>query len=135
MAFPSHIEIGGRRVGSGEPCLIIAEAGVNHFGDPDKGLKLVDLASDAGADVFKTQHYRTEFLVGPSAPEWRDRLRSKELPDSAIRQFKEHCETRGLLFLCTPHDESGLDFLDADLDVAAFKIGSGRLRTGHSWQT
>lgn len=127
MAFPSHIEIAGRRIGAGEPCLIIAEAGVNHFGDLDKGLKLVDLAVEAGADVFKTQHYRTELLVGPSAPEWRDRLRSKELPDAAIRQFKNHCEKRGILFLCTPHDEGALDFLDGELDVAAFKIGSGEV--------
>mgnify|MGYP001223454788 CR=1 FL=1 len=33
--------------------LVIAEAGVNHNGDLQLGKKLVDAASDAGADVVK----------------------------------------------------------------------------------
>ncbi|MCB1851028.1 MAG: N-acetylneuraminate synthase family protein [Gammaproteobacteria bacterium] len=125
--FPSHIEIEGRRIGNGEPCYIIAEAGVGHFGGLDKAFDLIELAVSAGADVFKTQHYHTDRLVGPSAPDWRDRLRSKELPDAAIARMQQRCRDRGIPFLCTPHDEMALDFLDRELQVPAFKIGSGEV--------
>lgn len=125
--FPASFEILGRRIGADAPCLIIAEAGVAHFGDLAKADQLVDLAAEAGADVFKTQHYRTDLLVGPSAPDWRDRLRPKEMPGSAIRHMKARCDARGLLFLCTAHDAEALEFLDRELDVPAFKVGSGEV--------
>lgn len=127
MEFPRHIDIAGRRIGPGEPCYVIAEAGVSHFGDMEKVWRLIDLAASAGADAFKTQHYRTDLMVGPSAPEWRGRLRSKELPDVAIRHMRERCRERDIFFLCTAHDEAALDFLATDLDVPAFKIGSGEV--------
>lgn len=125
--FPSHIEIAGRRIGPGEPCYIIAEGGVSHFGQMDKARALIDLARSAGADVYKTQHYCTDLLVGPSAPEWRERLRSKELPDDAIREMQAYSQGQGLPFLCTPHEEDALVFLNQVLDVPAFKVGSGEV--------
>lgn len=125
--FPAHIEIAGRRIGPGEPCYVIAEAGVSHFGEMDKARQLIEMSVDARADVFKTQHYRTDRLVGPSAPDWRERLRSKELPDEAIRQMRDRCRERGIPFLCTPHEDLALEFLDRELDLPAFKIGSGEV--------
>lgn len=53
--FHKNITIDNRLIGPGSPCLIIAEAGVNHFGNIDKALQLVDLATQAGADVLKLQ--------------------------------------------------------------------------------
>lgn len=125
--FPSHIEIAGRKIGPGEPCYVIAEGGISHFGQLPKAFGLIDLAKIAGADVYKTQHYRTNSLVGPSTPEWRERLRTKEMPDNAIHAMKEYCTHQGMPFLCTPHDEEVLEFLDVTLDVPAFKIGSGEV--------
>ena len=48
--------------------LIIAEAGVNHNGSLDLALKLVDAASNAGADVVKFQTFKAGNLVSQSAP-------------------------------------------------------------------
>jgi N-acetylneuraminate synthase/N,N'-diacetyllegionaminate synthase len=127
IEFPRHIEIAGRRIGPDEPCYVIAEAGVSHLGDINKALQLIDLAASSGADAFKTQHFHTDYLVGPSAPDWRERLRSKELPDEAIRAMQDHCRKTGVPFLCTAHDEIALEFLAMDLDVPAFKIGSGEV--------
>ena len=47
---------------------IIAEAGVNHNGDLDKALRLVDAAADAGADCVKFQTFRAGDLASGHAP-------------------------------------------------------------------
>ena len=122
--YETSITIGERAVGGGAPVLVIAEAGVAHFGDPDKADALVDLAADAGADVFKTQAFVTDNLVSSRLAEWRDRLRPKEVSFAFLRHMKDRCDSRGILFMCTAHDEKALAWVD-DLDVPAYKIGSG----------
>jgi N-acetylneuraminate synthase/N,N'-diacetyllegionaminate synthase len=126
--FARSFEIAGRQVGGGAPCFIIAEAGVNHFGSLDKARGLVDLAKRAGADAVKFQHYRTDRLVGSSAPEWRDRLRTKELADADMAAIAAYCAEQGILFLCTGHEEEAVEFLDRRLGVPAFKVGSGEVQ-------
>ena len=127
MSFPSHFCIQGRKVGNSAPCLIIAEAGVNHFGDMDKAFRLVDLAVDGGADVFKIQHFYTDRLIGETAPEWRERMRPKELSEPDVLRIKEYCDRRGIIFMCTPHDDRAFQYLHEQLNVPAFKIGSGEV--------
>jgi N,N'-diacetyllegionaminate synthase len=125
--FAKSLEINGRRVGEGAPCYVIAEAGVNHFGSLEKAYALVDMAKVAGADAVKFQHYRTERLVGAAAPEWRARLRSKELSDQQMLSIRNYCDSRRITFICTAHEEEALDFLDREAGVPAFKIGSGEV--------
>lgn len=127
MEFPASFSIAGREVGPQAPCLMIAEAGVNHFGSMEKAFRLVDMAVVAGADVLKIQHFHTDRMIGNSAADWRDRMRSKELSEADVLRIKEYCEQRGILFLCTPHDDQALRFLDQELDLPAFKIGSGEV--------
>ncbi|MDB5904947.1 MAG: neuB, partial [Betaproteobacteria bacterium] len=64
---PAPITIGGRTVGAGHPCLVIAEAGVNHNGSIDLAKKLIDAAVDAGADVVKFQTFRADQVVARGA--------------------------------------------------------------------
>ena len=45
------IDIASRKVGAGQPCFIVAEAGVNHNGDVYLAHRLIDAAAEAGADA------------------------------------------------------------------------------------
>lgn len=125
--FAPSFSIAGRPVGQDAPCYVIAEAGVAHFGSVDKARALVDLAVQAKADAVKFQHFRSERLVGPSAPDWRDRLKSRELSDDEMLRTAEYARKRGMTFICTGHDEPSLEFLDRTVGVPAFKIGSGEV--------
>jgi N,N'-diacetyllegionaminate synthase len=130
------VDIGGRSIGAGKPCLVIAEIGVNHNGDPDLGRRMIDAAADAGADAVKFQMFETDELVTPRAPKagyqiettggsgtQRAMLRALEAGIETQRAWKSHCDDRGVLYLCTPYDEASADALDA-LGVAAYKVAS-----------
>ena len=43
--------------------LIIAEAGVNHNGETNKALELVDVAAECGADIIKFQTFKAKDLI------------------------------------------------------------------------
>ena len=122
--FQDHFKIGDRPVGGGAPCLFIAEAGVAHFGDMDMAVQLVELAASAGADVFKTQVFDVDELIAAELPEWRDRLRPRNLSLAEFKELKSLCDERGLLFMATAHNESRIPWLEA-LEVPAVKVGSG----------
>ncbi|HJP23079.1 MAG TPA: N-acetylneuraminate synthase family protein [Alphaproteobacteria bacterium] len=124
VAFKPQFEIAGRPLGAGAPVLVIAEAGVAHFGDMELARALVDLAAEARADVFKTQIFDVDALFAAGAAEWRQRLRPRNLTLDQFQELKARCDAAGLLFMATAHDESRLPWLQA-LQVPAVKIGSG----------
>ncbi len=133
------IDIAGRRIGPGEPCFVIAEAGVNHNGDLGRALQLVDVAADAGADSVKFQTFSTELLVTEDAPKATyqaeatgmhesqyDMLRNLELSHQAFREIQQYCRKKNILFLSTPFDERSAAFLD-ELGVPLYKVPSGEI--------
>ena len=64
----STIAIGERVVGAGQPCFIIAEAGVNHNGDLALARRLIDVANEARADAVKFQTFKAERVASHDAP-------------------------------------------------------------------
>ncbi len=121
-----NVRIEERVVGSGNPVFVIAEAGVNHFGNIEIAKHLIDMAVIARADAVKFQIFKTENLVSSVAPDWIERLKPKELPYDAFKYLKEYCEQKGIMFLATAHDDESLDFYDS-LNPLAYKIGSGEV--------
>src|SRR5687767_3387628 len=65
---PGEVQLGGRSLAQGEPMYVIAELGLNHNGDVDLALRLVDAAAEAGASAIKVQAFRAEKLVAQDAP-------------------------------------------------------------------
>lgn len=133
------LRIGDRTVGSGQPVFVIAEAGVNHNGDPKLARQLIDAAADAGADAVKFQTFTPEELVSEVAPQAEyqvantgkeesqiSMLRRLVLPHEEHVALKRYAEEKGLVFLSTPFSVLDAEFLGT-LDLAAFKVPSGEV--------
>jgi len=127
------IRIGNREVGPGHPCLIVAEAGINHNGDTALAAELVDAAAAAGADVIKFQtHFpEHEMLRGGATAAYVgeslfDLLTRTALTRDAHVELAERARRKGILFLSTPFSREAADFLET-VGVPAFKTGSGEL--------
>lgn len=133
------IQLGGRQVGGGAPCLLIAEAGVNHNGSLELAHKLVEAAQAAGADAVKFQTFRSEQVISPlavkaayqaattgAAESQLEMVKKLELPFAAFRELAEDCRARRILFLSTPFDYESADALEAQ-GVPAFKVPSGEI--------
>ena len=122
---------------------VIAEAGVNHNGDPALALELVDVAAESGADADKFQTFRAEALVTTSTPmaEYQQRnlghklsqhemLRGLELHPETHFLLQERADARGIQFLSTPFDVQSLNFLVRELRMSTIKVPSGEI-TNH----
>lgn len=123
-AFAQELVIGTKKVGSDHLVLIIAEAGVAHFGDMEMAKDLVAMSAEAGADMFKIQVFDVDQMISSEAMEWKDRLRARNLTFEQVAELKELSEKSGMEFMFTPHDASRLPWIDK-LQVNSVKIGSG----------
>ena len=128
------IKIGERWIGEGEPCFIIAEAGINHNGKLEIAKKLVDVACDARTDAVKFQKrnlknvYQERLLLNPNLAEQAFQymiplLQEFELSHGDYHEITAYCREKEILFLCSPWDLESVDFLD-HLGVPAYKIAS-----------
>ncbi len=122
---------------------IIAEAGVNHNGNRNRALALVDAAAEAGADAVKFQTFDAAAVVVADAPKAAyqiettdaaesqlEMLKRLELPHDLHRELIERCAERGIQFLSTPFDSGSLRFLAEDLGLRVLKIPSGEITNG-----
>jgi N,N'-diacetyllegionaminate synthase len=129
-----------RSVGEGEPCLIIAEIGINHNGDVSIAKKMIDVAKESGADVVKFQTFKAkEFVSNPEAT-YTYKSQGKSVTESMLKMFERYefnesqwkelftyCQKKGILWASTPQNPSDLDFLLSISDVILVKVGSDDL--------
>ena len=121
--------------------LIIAEAGVNHNGDMCKAKKLIQAASEAGADYVKFQSFKASKLVSKKAlkAEYQKNNLNDDNDDSQFNMLKklelthenhllliDECKRAGVKFLSTAFDKEGLDYL-VSLGIELIKIPSGEI--------
>jgi len=125
------LDIGGRLVGDGEPCYVIAEACINHNGDFATALEMIERAAEAGADAIKFQvHYLEHEMLRdvPTSgnfdkPLWNV-LEETNLSDDRHTALRDRCVERGIDYLCTAYCREAGDFV-ASLGVPLLKVGSG----------
>ena len=119
--------------------LIIAEAGVNHNGSLETAKQLVDVASEAGADIVKFQTFSADRLVTISAnkAEYQNQttdasesqhamIRKLELSREMHEDIIAYCKQCNIEFFSTGFDTQSIDML-VDLGLEQFKIPSGEI--------
>ncbi len=120
--------------------LIIAEAGVNHNGDFELALKLIDAAKEAGADFVKFQTFKAEKLVSKNAKKANyqrenlksendsqfDMLKKLEMSDEWHDKLIKYSNSVDIGFMSSGFDEDSNDFLEK-LGVKIFKVPSGEI--------
>ncbi|MEO5335321.1 MAG: N-acetylneuraminate synthase family protein [Magnetospirillum sp. WYHS-4] len=130
------LSLESKAVGPGQPCFVIAEVGVNHNGDMDLALRMIDAAADAGVDAIKFQTFKAEEFVNSPDEVYeyisqgqavRESMlamfRRLELPHAEHARLFAHARARGLVPFSTPGDGLAVELLDR-LEVAAYKLGS-----------
>jgi len=128
----TEFSIAGRKIGPDQPPLVMAEVGINHEGEFDKAIQLVDAATAAGAELVKFQCHITEKEMVPtdmtpgeiSKEKLWDIIKRCELTEDEERRVQAHCAKKGVIYLSTPFSREAADRLNA-MGVPAFKIGSG----------
>lgn len=121
---------------------VIAEAGVNHNGSVETAKKMIDAATESGADAIKFQTFKTEKLVCKSAPqaEYQQRnslasnedstqfslLKKLEINQEAHQELFDYCKLAGIVFISTPFDLDSVDLLKS-LGLKIIKVPSGEI--------
>lgn len=120
--------------------LIIAEAGVNHNGDRDVAMALVDAAAKAGADMVKFQTFQPCEVISRRAPKAEyqltttdtgesqlDMAKALQLKDQDFFDLAARCKEKGIEFFSTPFDLYSVDFLIQKMKLSFIKIPSGEI--------
>ena len=120
--------------------LIIAEAGVNHNGDPARAIALVEAAARAGADIVKFQSFRADKLATSDAAKASyqkvttgseqsqlEMLRALELGADDEERIAAACGGAGITYMSTPFDADSATHLVRRIGVSTLKVGSGDL--------
>ena len=134
----NEIKIESRRIGGNNPVFFIAEAGVNHNGSTELGLRLIDAAVEAKADAVKFQTFKTDNIITPEAPKstyhiqttggdkvqtWYELLKTQEISENMHIKLMKYCKQKNIIFMSTPYDKDSVDLLD-ELGVSSFKTAS-----------
>ncbi len=116
---------------------VIAEIGVNHNGQLDLALELVERMAACGASAVKFQTFKAEALTdsraaavayqkASGADNQLTMLKKLELGAEEHRTIVQHCRRLGIEFMSTAFDAASLDLL-CDLGIRRIKIPSGEV--------
>jgi len=134
-----RLVIDGVEIGDDKPCYVIAEVGHNHQGDVEQAKRLIDAATECGANAVKLQKrsnrslytrefyeqpYDNELSFGRTYGEHREAL---ELDADAYRELLRYARAAGITLFATAFDFESAEEL-AELGVPAFKFASGDLK-------
>ena len=123
----SHITIGGRRIGPGEPLYFVADVGANHDGSLDRAYRLIELAAEAGADAAKFQNFIAPTIVSRRGFEelggqiahqaaWAKPVfevyEDASVPEDWTPLLAQRCREVGIDYFTSPYDLATVDAVD-----------------------
>ena len=128
----SHVfRIADRVIGPENSPLVVAEIGINHEGNFDKAIQMVDDAFSAGCECVKFQSHVIDdemipnrVIPGNATESIWDIMSRCALTEDEERRIKEYVEDKGMIYLCTPFSRAAAERLER-MGVCAYKIGSG----------
>ena len=136
VKYMTKIKLNNQLIGQGCQPFIIAEAGINHNGEIENALEMIDVAKAAGADAIKFQTFEASGIVANSSLTYTYKSQGKEVTESVFEMYKrcefsktewikikQKCDETKILFLSTPENRSDLDLL-LELGIPAIKVGS-----------
>lgn len=130
MKNPS-IEIDGRKIGADFPPMVIAEIGINHEGNFDKAITMIDDAAHAGCECAKFQTHVIEdemipnnVIPGNANESIWDIMKRCALTEEQERKLQKYTAEKKMIFMSTPFSRAAAVRLEK-MDVPAYKIGSG----------
>lgn len=95
------VRIGNKTVGSGYPCFVVAEVGINHNGSLEIAKQLIDAAVEAGVDAVKFQK-RTVQIVYSEAELAPTKMR--KVDESIIRNAMERSVIEDIKWSVLPEE-------------------------------
>jgi N,N'-diacetyllegionaminate synthase len=129
-------QIGSTLIGPDSPPYCIAEVGINHNGDLEVAMRMIEVAKEVGADAVKFQTFTAEEFCGDAAQTFTYQSQGKTVTESMLKMFqryefseaqwqqlKDHCTAVGITFFSTPQNRSDLDLL-LKIGVPVIKVGS-----------
>lgn len=131
------IKFGRAFIGDGAPAYFIAEAGINHNGDIENALKLIDVAAEAGCQAIKFQK-RTPEISTPDSQKnlvretpwgqmtYLDYKNKIEFWEAEYAAISKRAQERGIDWFASPWDVPSVEFLES-MNVFAYKIASASL--------
>jgi pseudaminic acid synthase len=131
-----HIVVNGREISNTAPVYIIAEMSANHDQNFEQAVKILQVASEAGADAVKLQTYTPDTMTIDCDNKYF-RIRGTiwegknlySLYDEAYTPWDWHpklkkiAEDLGIALFSTPFDATAVDFLE-QMGVPAYKVAS-----------
>jgi len=134
-----YVQINHLEIGQGKPVFFVGEIGINHNGNYETALKLIDVAVEAGCQAIKLQKrtvervYTQEELDAPRQSVFGNTNRAlKEGLEFDFEQYVNlslYCRRKKICWWASPWDLDSVDFLE-QVYPNAYKIPSALLTDG-----
>jgi len=127
------MKINGAEISADSDVYLIAEIGINHNGNLNTALKLIEEAKKAGFNAVKFQKRNIDIVYSPTelaqpresvfGKTNGDLKRGLEFGEKEYLEINNFCKDQKIDWFASPWDVKSVDFLE-NLDVVAHKVAS-----------